>query len=689
MDFRDLAAKETSAFAARVAASAAEQSKDRLQAFRTAINAATKALETALVATPHNLEDQLGDFVARLTKAASAQAEAAAHHVSEDARKKESALQAKFDAASKEQQARLDALQREKDALTSALAQTQAAQKKAEDARNRAEDAHSKAEEGLRRLEADLAARTQALKHAESSLAAETAAKKQAESALAQEHTLRGAAEAALAHAEGEIPRMRALVESARNECDNLNSQLELAAVERGNFEEQLAAAHARIDALVAADATARADADTARTELDATRAHLDAARAELDSTMADLDTVRAELHNTRAELDTVRSDVDGMRAALDVARADADASRAALDNVRAELNAARSGADAAVASARADLDTTLAAARADAEAALAAEVQARAALEAALTAEAGAKSHARNLEARVVTLEQLSHDLSAQLAAAHATPAPATTATSKFDELLSAFQGLAGAATIGDVLTTTVEYLAGEFPRVALFHVKGNRLEGGHQIGFEFDNDIAKVVVPLGMDSLLTRAASTGMTERIENGEGPAAAPFGGHPGSALAIPIVVNGETTAVIYGEDPGAPDATQAAVSARFAAALCQHATAQLMRRTNELRTMAELRAYAASLLEEIEQMYDADVIAGKSAADLQSGLRGNLDYARSIYANRVQMESPDAAAFLEDRLLELLDERRGTPFGDGLGTLLADSIGLTTRAAEAS
>jgi hypothetical protein len=60
-------------------------------------------------------------------------------------------------------------------------------------------------------------------------------------------------------------------------------------------------------------------------------------------------------------------------------------------------------------------------------------------------------------------------------------------------DGLLGAFDALSAATTIGDVLATLGEQLAAEFPRVALFRVKGNRLEGTHQIGFDLNNDIGK----------------------------------------------------------------------------------------------------------------------------------------------------------------------------------------------------
>ena len=100
-------------------------------------------------------------------------------------------------------------------------------------------------------------------------------------------------------------------------------------------------------------------------------------------------------------------------------------------------------------------------------------------------------------------------------------------------DSLLRGLEALSAAATIDDVLTTLIEQLTGEFARVALFRVKGNRLEGAHQIGFKLTNDIRKVMMPLAMDSVLTRAVTSGHTERVSGDDLLKASglPFGGSP--------------------------------------------------------------------------------------------------------------------------------------------------------------
>jgi hypothetical protein len=246
----------------------------------------------------------------------------------------------------------------------------------------------------------------------------------------------------------------------------------------------------------------------------------------------------------------------------------------------------------------------------------------------------------------------------------------------SVLEELLGSFDALASATTIGDVLTTLTEHVAAEFPRVALFRVKSNRLEGEHQIGVD-SPDIKTILIPFEADSMLTRAA---ISSRVERRTGKALAdselPFEGTPTCAVALPIIVQGETVAVVYADDVGqaARDAAALHLSSRFAEALSQHATALLARLTTELKTLAELRTYAGSLLTEIEEMYLSDVSAGKDGVELQKRLKANVEYARSIYANRAALEGAAAASLLEDQLTTLIEMKDGTSFGRDLAAV---------------
>jgi hypothetical protein len=117
-------------------------------------------------------------------------------------------------------------------------------------------------------------------------------------------------------------------------------------------------------------------------------------------------------------------------------------------------------------------------------------------------------------------------------------------------DELLTVFNVVERSTTLADALTR-------EFSRVALFAVRANRLEGVQQRGFEFENDISRVTVPLTPDSLLGRSVASGRLESmLLNPAADSSAtgvPFGGSPCCAVALPITVRGTIVAVIYADD----------------------------------------------------------------------------------------------------------------------------------------
>ena len=81
----------------------------------------------------------------------------------------------------------------------------------------------------------------------------------------------------------------------------------------------------------------------------------------------------------------------------------------------------------------------------------------------------------------------------------------------SLLDISAEAVDELAEKTTVTDLFAALVRHLASEFSRVALFRVKANRLEGEDSIVFNDSTDVTKIVLPLNLDSLITRAASSG----------------------------------------------------------------------------------------------------------------------------------------------------------------------------------
>lgn len=414
----------------------------------------------------------------------------------------------------------------------------------------------------------------------------------------------------------------------------------EVAAQESSALVEQIERGLADLATRMAAAAAAERDAAVARVTSEA-RASAEALRTEIAERVAENTTTTATLSEARSQADGLRTALESVEALLTTARTDLIESRRLIEQ--------SDGARLAVVSAR---DEAIAERDNETAARVAAETELQELREVIL-----AHERARvEIESKLETLGERDG-----------------VATSLLDGLASGFGTLATAMTIPDIMTTLVEQLAAEFPRVALFRPKANRLEGQHQIGFDLSNDITKVVMPLTLDSLLTRAATSGHMESVQGGDLAEGShvPFGGSPMCAVALPLVVQGEMLGVVYADDSGTDrqdSAAERAARIKYCEVMQQHAVALLMRLTNELKTLAELRAYAGSLLNEIQEMYVADVGAERTPDELKRRIQANVEYARSIFATRVALECPDAARLLDDEIAARLEREDGGPFG---------------------
>jgi len=444
----------------------------------------------------------------------------------------------------------------------------------------------------------------------------------------------------------------------------------DFASKETSVFIERLTAAAAA----QAEDARARERAEAQKT-IDSVREELQQRTAQLDARTTEKESLDAALKDARAEIDAAGAKADAIRADADAARRDAEAARAETGAVRAEAEAARAEAHAA--------HTETEAMRAQADAARGEAKSTRAELEAKLEASAATLDASRASEQslrqkladaeRAIESQRTEADAAAQAAAlreqmARGAPQP-------LDRLLTIFDQLAKAMTVGDVLTALVQGLATEFPRVAAFSVGANHLEGLHQVGFDFKNDISKVVIPLTMDSFLTQAATSGRVQGFvgKELEDSNRTPFGGSPAFVLTLPIAVRGETLAVVYADNGDQqPSGGAAQRGVKFAELLLWHAVPMLSKLSVDQEAINEVRKYATLLLTEIENMYDADASDDMDAEDLKSRLKDNLDCAKRLYAQRVVADGVAAAApLLDEQLAAILDAKSGTPFGRDL------------------
>jgi len=703
MEFSAFAEKETSALIARLLAESSQSSRQRVEALRNALDSATKALESAVAQTP-DTHGQVAELVSQLAKAAAAEADARLKRLSSEARKITDSLRADLEQRTAEKESLEGSLQ-------DVVARLEASQDELSE-QTRAKDAvigsltEGRAQTDALRAELELQSRE--LSRQAQELSAQTNEKDALAASLNESHAH---ADALRRELEGEGQRAQALqqqLDAAYTEQQSLAISLENAAA----TQEMEAGARAALE-----------------TELRETQHLLETAQGEAARAKAALETEFQAAHNlvetTQAEGARVRAaleaDLQEARNLLEAAQGEAAraTAEAQIQVETAQAEAARANAELHSMSAeKGDLFETVHAEAARANAELRAMAEEKERMERALVEAKGQAQAAEAKLAATTTLFKTSsarvkllerereehedklHELEARLDdegghEVEITPDGPDSAVALLDGLLGAFEALSGAATIGDVLSTLVEQLVNEFPRVALFRVKGNRLEGAHQIGFDLTNDIGKVVMPLAMDSLLTRAVTSGHTERV-NGDRTDSShlPFGGSPTCALAMPIVVDGEALAVVYADDSGLDrphsNAGHDDLNARFAEALRHHAVALLTRLTSELKTMAELRGEAGALLSETEQMYEADVAAGKTGDELLKRLHANLDYARSIYANRVANEPASTAGLLEAQLAGTIDLHRDNAFGRDLATVMVwESSATPARKAEAS
>jgi hypothetical protein len=611
MEFHDYAAQETSALFARLHADRSQASTQQLRAVHDALEAATLALNA-----PPPVDREIQEMVGRLTHAAAEQV----RRVGDEAHATVNAVRGELEAQRAEGARLATSLGQAEAAINMLRAEVQSERERAAAA------------------DRDLTVTVEA--HAEIE-----AACRQAETACRHESQARTAVEQ-------ELREARELLDLALGETADLHGQLERQTTEVGRLESELGTLRAANEAL---ESARQAVAATCQHEADARSAAekaLQEARTELETALADSARLGGELEEQAAECVTLRADLANARAD----EAERDAIRAQRDSMALERDAVVTQLDAsngrvhALESSQARHEGTIR--------------QLETALEHARQTEARSREQAAGAEQETAGMQAETEALRGEVARV----------ITLLDASVQAVDELAGVGTVPELLAALVKGLAVEFPRVALFRVKDNCVEGELQVGFEQATDVTKFVFPLTLDSLLTRVVSSGAIERLTGSALAAhgATPFGGTPAAALALPIVLQGEPLAVVYAEDSDrGPMSHKASVG--FAKLLVAETVVLLMRHTHELKTLNELREYAAMLLREAEQMHAADVDAGKGDEELRARLKGNLDCARQLYAHRAELEGSAAALLLDERIAAAMEA--ATSFARDLATVV--------------
>lgn len=239
---------------------------------------------------------------------------------------------------------------------------------------------------------------------------------------------------------------------------------------------------------------------------------------------------------------------------------------------------------------------------------------------------------------------------------------------------LSTAFDAVALATSVEDVVAAATVGLSGEFTRVAAFTLPDSRFELHSSHGFE--GGAAAVFASDGVQEALAHARRYDGIHRW-NPQTAQPGALGGNPSTALAAPLAVRGEVVAILYADDSGAGnDRDRTEESVTVAELLRRHATLALERLTVELKATAELRAYAKMLLDEVEYVYQADLSAKISAADRHARMKENVRCAKQIYGQRVASEGPTAAALLDEHIARAITEKAATPFGQDLTVVAA-------------
>jgi hypothetical protein len=483
-------------------------------------------------------------------------------------------------------------------------------------------------------------------------------------------------ADAKLAALRGEVDEVRAQLESQRSRAADLAGQLEAVTARAAALASQLETESTRSDSLASELEQERARGAGLASDLEVAAASLRAAQDARAKSEAAFEAASTENRSLREMLQSARA--EAIRASEGL---EAEAAQKALLQQEHETTVATLQAQVeADASAITGLKAALARAADEArEAAAATELRVNE-LQQQLDAQSALL---REKDARVETAEASVARMREEVTEANAITDAAGTemtvlrgkvgrVTSMITAAATSLDALSAARTVAELFAILIRELSTEFARAAIFRVKGNHLEGDLAVGVDASVDIQKIVVPLGMSSVLTKAVSGGLQHATKEELGDSRPPFGGSPELVVAAPLVFDGEVLAVAYADADAVPTAAHVPV----AALLVRHANAVLGAFAQELRTSRQLREYARTLLQEVEAMFAADVNASVPESSRLERLCANIGFARDLYAQRAALEAPLSTNLLDDEVGRML---RGAEPSSPFASAVADVV----------
>ena len=274
-------------------------------------------------------------------------------------------------------------------------------------------------------------------------------------------------------------------------------------------------------------------------------------------------------------------------------------------------------------------------------------------------------------------------------------------------ERLLGAVRSITGALSLSDTLTRVTDAAGTVAPRAALFVISntvvdGNNrqdLQGWHAAGFgaASPKGLRLSDADRAARGLLDLALASGNAVSTANEPAPA---FARLPldRAGLAVPIVVGGQSVAVLYADDataaqPEAPASWPEAIQviAAHASACLEQITA--VRTAQALQQVSasgaagaakplaagsagpeedsSARRYARLLVSEIKLYNEAAVRTGREKRDLLSRLGPEIDRARRLYEERVSPAVGARATYFQQELVHTL--------ADGDSALLGGAV----------
>ncbi|HEY2905556.1 MAG TPA: hypothetical protein VGJ29_06620 [Vicinamibacterales bacterium] len=264
--------------------------------------------------------------------------------------------------------------------------------------------------------------------------------------------------------------------------------------------------------------------------------------------------------------------------------------------------------------------------------------------------------------------------------AATHAGDAAAS------DRLADAIRALDRARSLSEILDTLASCAAREADRAAVLVAAADRFRGWRFIGFDPSFDDAKRIdLSSEQSGVVGEAARSGLPARV--GEGIQPPSFAASVEcESTAIPLVLSGQTVAVLYGEFEKEKGKRQKAegileIIARHAARCLEAVTA-----FNTIRLLTERSGvaaglgsapatngneraeenaaalrYARLLVSEIRMYHEPEIVAGRRERDLATRLGGEIARARTLYEERVPAHVRQRGDLFHDELVRTLAE----------------------------